>query len=239
MPAFDIPSEAFKEAALRSEKIRIVGLLGVLAALVMVVVVRFLADGSNAGFFLQSLALVGGLIAYEAVMYAIVRRAIEADQELPYWVWGGNLFIETLVPTIGIFMLIGSAYMGPYQALVAPAGLVYFVFIILSTLRLSPVLSALTGVFAASGYLAAVAYAFSNNPPPDPGTGDFELPVYLTYATLLLIGGVVAGAVARQWVIREGIGRRRQHRFFSTSPCVGGRPDRLRSGDVRHRSTRH
>ncbi len=108
MPAFNIPSEAFKEAALRSEKIRIVGLLGVLAALVMVVLLRFLADSSNAGFFLQVCALLGGLIAYEAVMYAIVRRAIEAEQDLPYWVWGGNLFVETLVPTIAIIMLVAS-----------------------------------------------------------------------------------------------------------------------------------
>ncbi len=133
MPESAISSEAFKQAAQRSEKVRILGLLVVLAVMLLVVIARILVaeTGEEVAFYLRAAVVAVGLMAYEAVMYGVVRRSIVSAQELPAWVWGLNLFVETVVPTIGMFMLIGSSYKRPFQAHVAPAGLVYFVFIIL------------------------------------------------------------------------------------------------------------
>ncbi len=86
--------------------------------------------------------------------------------------------------------------MEPYQALISPVDRLYTVFIILSTLRLTPFLSQLTGIYAALGYFAGVAYTYSFFPYPE--SGAFTLPVFATYGALLLLSGFVAGGVAGQ-----------------------------------------
>jgi serine phosphatase RsbU (regulator of sigma subunit) len=106
-------------------------------------------------------------------------------------------------PSVALLVLTNSAFMGPYRALVAPAMLSYFFFIILSTLRLSPLLSLLTGIFAAGGYLFVVAYTFRRFPNPPPDAGALAPGDYVTHGVFLLFGGLIAGAVARR--IREHV----------------------------------
>jgi serine phosphatase RsbU (regulator of sigma subunit) len=88
--------------------------------------------------------------------------------------------------------------MGPFQALVAPALLTYFFFIILSTLRLSPSLSLLTGILASTGYLAVFFYTLMSYPNSETNLTAFSLPVYFIYAGLILVSGIVAAFVAGQ-----------------------------------------
>jgi serine phosphatase RsbU (regulator of sigma subunit) len=87
---------------------------------------------------------------------------------------------------------------GPYRALTSPTVLAFFLFIILSTLHLDPVLSWLTGGFSAAGYAAVSIYAFhllqvgaANENPLSYGTS-------FSYSAFLLLGGFTAGAVAYQ-----------------------------------------
>src|SRR5438477_201037 len=84
-----------------------------------------------------------------------------------------------------------------YRPLASPAVLVFFIFIILSTLRLSPWIGALSGTVAAVTYICAALY-LGWRPPllgaPAPVT---QTSVSL-YAVTLLLGGLVAGAVAGQ-----------------------------------------
>jgi len=125
----------------------------------------------------------------------------------------------TLFPTFGILILTGSPFAGPYRALLAPAGLIYFFFIILSTLRLDPLLSRLTGLFSAIGYLSVTAYTYRNFSLPENAGDLLTLPVFITYAILLLIGGFIAGAVAGQIrvhvqaALREAETRRKMERM--------------------------
>ncbi len=199
MSAPEIQSEAFKSAALRSERIRIIGMMAVPAVMLLLLLVRALVSPSGAETQLlqRGAVLLLCLTAYEYLMYLVVNRVIRAEQTLPSWTWVLNLFIETLVPTIGLLLITNSAFMGPYRALVAPACLFYFVFIILSTLRLNPSLCRLTGLFSAGGYLAVMAYTYSQYP-AGPGSSGFPIQIYLTYAALILLGGFAAGAVTVQ-----------------------------------------
>ena len=114
------------------------------------------------------------------VMLKQVSRKIQESQDFPGWFWGVNLFIETLLPTGLLFLLTESPYFGPYRALVAPAVLAYFLGMILSTLRLSPLLSRLTGLYSAGGYLAVAAYTFRNYPRPNIYPSGFVLEVILS-----------------------------------------------------------
>jgi serine phosphatase RsbU (regulator of sigma subunit) len=191
----EIQSEAFGQAVLRSERIRVVGLLATLTVLLLVSAIRALLIGTSEEVSLLPVivALIGGMIAYESWMLILVKRRIRARQDLPTWRWVTNLFIESLFPTLGLFLLTENPSLGPYRALVAPAVLAYFFFIILSTLRLNPTLSQLTGTFSGVGYLVLTGYTFWHYPFVQ---GAFSLPVYLTYALMIVLGGFVAGAVA-------------------------------------------
>jgi serine phosphatase RsbU (regulator of sigma subunit) len=196
----EIQSEAFKQAALRSERIRIIGLLGGAVAMLTVAALRALLFGSSEE--IRSLpgiiVLLVSLMAYESLVLVLVNRLVQSGRDLPSWASLLNLFIETLFPTIALLLLTQSAFWGPYRALVAPAVPVYFYLIILSTLRLNPSLSWLTGLFSAAGYLAATGYTYWKYPDPAPGLSLFPVEIYLTYAAAILIGGVIAAAVAGQ-----------------------------------------
>jgi serine phosphatase RsbU (regulator of sigma subunit) len=189
-----IASEAFRRAQLRSERTRIVGFLLALSALGAIVVARTLITGApeERELLPPVLLLVGALLAYEAALLAAVNRHIAAERELPRWLWPVNLAVEVLAPTVALFLLTGTQVLGPYRTLVAPVVLAFPMLIILSTLRLDPRLCGLIGILSGAGYSIAVAYTFSRYPkPPDA----FDLPIYVTFALLLVLMGLLAGGV--------------------------------------------
>jgi adenylate cyclase len=110
----------------------------------------------------------------------------------------GYAFIETSLPTLVIVYY--ATIMGAAQALLMPTAFVYFVFILLSTLRLDFALSAFTGLVAASEY-AAVALLGN----VDGGAGEVSidpmltsLPHHLGKACILFVAGISAGFVAQR-----------------------------------------
>ncbi|MCM3902659.1 MAG: hypothetical protein ND866_13210 [Pyrinomonadaceae bacterium] len=192
-----IQSEAFRRAALKSESYRIIGLLCVLCAVFVFAIARDLAAGEFRLLVTQTL-FFSFAVAGEALVLVIVKRAVRLGRDVHPAVWVLNVLMESLFPTLGLLLLIESQYIDPYRSLVAPVVLVYLLFIILSTLRLSPMLSLLTGVFSALGYLAVTLYTFAQYANPDAGTVVFPSVLYFFYAGLILAGGIIAAAVAGQ-----------------------------------------
>jgi adenylate cyclase len=113
----------------------------------------------------------------------------------------GYAFIETSLPTLVIVYY--ATVVGAVQALLMPSAFVYFVFILLSTLRLDFALSAFTGLVAAVEYAAvALLWDFFSY---DAGATDAavdpmlsSLPHHLGKACILLVAGISAGFVARR-----------------------------------------
>ena len=194
--AESVEHRSFQRAALRSESHRIVGILGLLCILLLGVVARNLA--ASQGWLLAVQTVVLALaIGYETLASIIVKRALRTDQPVPRVFWIVNVLIEAAIPTLGLFILVESQVVNPREALVAPAVFLYFIFIILSTLRLSPGMSLATGVLSALGYVAVVFYVRGSYADADDGTS--VLPFrYLIYATLILLGGIAAAIVASQ-----------------------------------------
>jgi serine phosphatase RsbU (regulator of sigma subunit) len=189
-----IKSKAFQLAALKSERYRIVGLLCLLGALMLYAIVRDFLAGELRLLLAQTFVLIL-VIAYEAIMLLVVQRALKRGAQVPGRIWVLNVLIETQLPTIALLLLIETRFMATAQALVAPAVLLYFLFIILSTLRLSPGLSLLTGIMSALGYLGVVVYgseSLTRTPVAMP------LGIYFVYAGLIFAGGCVAAMVAGQ-----------------------------------------
>jgi serine phosphatase RsbU (regulator of sigma subunit) len=187
-----IESRAFQRAELESESHRIVGMLVLLGVLMLYVVLRGAVTGESRLLAAQMAVLVTAA-AYEAAMLAIVKRALKNDREVNIGVVILNVFIETQLPTVAILLLIKSGAVQPQIALLSPAVLLYFLFVILSTLRLSPALCILTGLSAVGGYVAVTLSMGIRDTAALDG-----MPIYLLYAILIYSGGVVAAIVAGQ-----------------------------------------
>jgi serine phosphatase RsbU (regulator of sigma subunit) len=199
MKTEQIKSEAFRKATLTSESYRIIGLLTLLVALVVYTFARGLALEQWRLLAAQALLLLLA-IAYEGYVLSAVKLALRENRDVPPATWLLNVLVETQIPTLALVVLIRNQTLNPYLLLVAPAILVYFFFIILSTLRLSPVFSILTGILSAMGYLTVAFYTFVSYPVEQGNFPSFSLKIYFVYAGLIVGGGAVAAFVA--WQIR-------------------------------------
>ncbi len=128
------------------------------------------------------------------VLYAtekMIRSGTRASAARRY----GYAFVETSLPTLVIVYY--ATILGPVQALLMPSAYVYFLFILLSTLRLDFALSAFTGLVAAVEYAAlALFWGSLDTTVQEPVLA--SLPQQLAKACILLVAGVAAGFVARR-----------------------------------------
>jgi serine phosphatase RsbU (regulator of sigma subunit) len=195
----EIKLQSFQLAQLRSERARIIALLGAFGSLLGLILIRVisLAEGqrSEAWPFAVPLAV---MTAYEVVLLRLVRRAIVSGRRVSAATWAADVFIESLLPTTTLFLQIHTSFVGPHRALTSPAVLVYFLFIILSTLHLKPTLSHLAGALSAAGYVAISVYTFLRFPQVAAADKLLVYGTFFSYAALLLLGGFAAGAVASQ-----------------------------------------
>jgi len=197
MSAEHIESHAFYRATLNSEWYRIAGLLGVLGALMVYTIARALAFGEFRLLLAQTVVLAI-VIAHEAIMVRAIRRALKHDKDVSPAAWMLNVFVESQLPTVALFLLLTNHWLTPSQVLVAPAVMVYFLFIILSTLRLSPSLIVLTGLLSALGYLMVASYAAAKFENAAARPAALPRAVYFTHAGVILVGGILAAVVAVQ-----------------------------------------
>ena len=189
-------SRAFERASLKSESYRVIALLCVLGALALWVVIRGVVT-QNYLLLVGQIVILAFVISHESVMLHHIKTALRDDEAVVPELWVFNVFIESQLPTVALFVLLLAQWMTPYQVLVAPAIAIYFLFITLSTLRLRPSLTFITGLLSALGYLLLILFVelrFSDSAPAD----RFPFAVYLVYAALILVAGIIAAVVARQ-----------------------------------------
>src|SRR3982751_1597304 len=157
MGAEAVKSKAFQRAALKSESYRVIGILVLLAVMLLFVIGRALLTDQYLIVAIQGGALLL-IAAHEATILRAIKSSLKGDGEVGPEKWVLNVFIESQIPTIALFVLLATKWFTPHQVLVAPVVLVYFLLIILSTLRLSPTLALLTGILSSLGYLFVVFY---------------------------------------------------------------------------------
>jgi len=201
-----IDSRAFQKAQLRSERIRVIAILTALAALAVFDLIRilWLREKMTYEDWLVPAVLFSAALGYEGIMLRRLGRAMRLGRDLETRARVLNVFVETLFPTIALVVSIVLGYMGPYLTLVSPTVLVYFIFIVLSTLSLQPLLSLLTGISSASGYLAVAVYVLLQNPKPESAPSSLPIEYYLTYTFLICTAGLTAALVSGQ--IRRHVG---------------------------------
>ena len=184
-----VQSEAFHRAEITSESYRTTGLLCLLIALTIFVIARGLVIGD---FLLPALqlAFLAVVLVHEVRMLRALKRTLRNEGEVTSDKWLINVVLESQIPTVALLLLLTGPWLTPEQVLLAPAVLLYFLLIILSTLRLNPSLIVLTGLLSAVGYLFVTFYTASKFQNALPMT------VYFIYASLILAGGILAAVVA-------------------------------------------
>lgn len=187
--------QALSQEILRTELIRIKALIGTAAFLSVVLwsIYFFAPDAINRVWmghlkpaYLYSILVP--FILFELWVHAVIKRHLELNRDIPTFRRYFGALVETSMPTVALALHIDN--MGPVQALGFVVPLVYFIFIILSTLRLDFWLSTFTGAVAAIE-LFCMAMFYQPDPPPD-------LFYHAARSTIVLICGMLAGAVGLQ-----------------------------------------
>jgi adenylate cyclase len=139
--------------------------------------------------------ILTSFILFEWWVHRAIRRHLKLDQDVHVLRRYVGALIETSIPTLLLWLQIRS--MGPVQALGFVVPMIYFIFIILSTLRLDFWLSTFTG-FVASAQLFALAMYYK------PGGPDAEPQIYYHFSRSLVLFacGILAGTVGMQ--LRRG-----------------------------------
>lgn len=216
---------------MRSEIQRVQVLAIVLGGLLVVTLAAFnLLPGLIRSMFHGGLAWwvplagIGPFVLYELVVLTVLRRRAAQDKDFPRYARFGNAFFETSMPSVMIFVL--SHHMPTEAVFGFWPPLIYFVFILLSTLRLDFWLSLWTGIVAAvQQFLLAwwfIPLEFITDVPAH------SLTYNLSRSFVLLgsgaIAGVVAGSLRRQFEtsVRAAAARDRVTNMFGqhVSPAV-------------------
>jgi adenylate cyclase len=142
---------------------------------------------------IQLYAVFVPFVLFEFMALYLLNRRLVTHRDVPTLRRYLSASIETSLPTFALYLHMN--WMGPAQALGFTAPLSYFIFIILSTLRLDFWLSSFTGLVAAAELFAM---AMLYHPADFAGEPTSEFGYQLIKSVMLLIGGILAGSVGVQ-----------------------------------------
>ena len=194
---------ALRREVMRSELIRIKALIATTCIIVVLIwainlldpkVVQHLWHGQMEPERLYKILIP--FLFFELWIHSNIKRSLEKDRDISIYRRYLGVLIETTMPTLALRLHIDS--IGHADALGFVGPFAYFIFIVLSTLRLDFWLSTFTGFVAASQlFYMAVFYqpAGFSEPPPD-------IYYHAARSVMILICGVLAGAVGVQ--LRRG-----------------------------------
>jgi adenylate cyclase len=195
-PSTQVPAEfrhSMMRQILRTEVVRVTAVIVVTSGLALTSLALYLVAPAGIdriwhGQFAPPyvLAVVVPFVAFELVVLYLVKQRIALDRDVPVLRRYLGSFIETSLPTVVLALQID--HMGATEALGFAAPLVYFLFIVLSTLRLDFWLPAFTGLVAAVE-LFAMAMLYHPDLPRN-------VEYHLLRSLVIFICGLLAGAVA-------------------------------------------
>lgn len=189
---------ALTQEVMATELLRIKALIGttVLLATILWILYFFAPEkisqvwhGNLKPHYLYS--IIVPFILFELWVHGAITRHMREGRDLPLFRRYLGALVETSMPTVALALHINS--MGSVAALGFVVPMIYFIFIILSTLRLDFWLSTFTGFVAAAELLAMAIFYH-----PDTTSQEANVVYHTARSLILLICGVLAGAVGHQ-----------------------------------------
>lgn len=195
----DSYDDALRREILRSELQRMRALAIILAILLAVTLIAAnLFPELNQRMFRKGIAGwlplvgIGPFLLYELAALTFLRLRLAQDKDFPRPARFANALIETSLP--GVIIAALSFHMDPHVVFGFWPPLLYFIFILLSTLRLDFWLSLWTGTVAAIQQMILVLWLLPITPWGN--IPDETLIYHFSRSVVLLTAGVVAGVVA-------------------------------------------
>jgi len=193
-PPLTETSIAFRQAILKSETKRILGVISFVLFFALLAAVRIFVMGSAMSRW--GLVAAALIVLFELLLLRYVNRALRCGEAVPRLIWNATIALESLFPAVGITFLASSRLLPDYRPLATPWVLVFFPFILLSVLRLSPGLCYITGVCSTIGYLVAAFVSGWRFTGSDGFTATETAIAY--FAAVILATGILAAGVATQ-----------------------------------------
>ena len=196
-PVPDDFQRALTQEVMGTELLRIKALIATAVVLCVIVGIVYLFateavsrvwHGNLTPLYLYS--IIGPFIMFEWWVHGAIQRHMRRGLDLPLYRRYLGALIETSMPTVALAVHIDS--MGSVAALGFVAPMIYFIFIILSTLRLDFWLSTFTGAVAATQLFCMAMFY---HPAGGAETGIFY---HAARSLIVLVCGVLAGAVGHQ-----------------------------------------
>jgi adenylate cyclase len=192
-------THALMQQVLRTELIRIKALIGTAALIAVMLWTIHTIDPKAVDHLWHGrlkpndlFAILIPFILFELWVHTVISRHLRLDRDIAVARRYLGALIETSMPTLALALHIDS--MGSVEALGFVVPFTYFIFIILSTLRLDFWLSTFTG-FVAAVELFGMAMFYhrtgSADPPPD-------IYYHAVRSVIVLVCGMLAGAVGLQ-----------------------------------------
>lgn len=192
--------DALTREILLTERLRVKAVIGTASLLIgAFILLHFVApsvlDRISHGRYdiAQQLSVFVPFVLLELGVLYLLNQRLAMHRDVPTLRRYISALIETSMPTFVLYTHMN--WMGPAQALGYAAPLAYFLFIVLSTLRLDFWLSTFTGFVAASELLAM---AMLYHPPGFAGEPPTEFGFELIRSIMFLLAGILAGAVGVQ-----------------------------------------
>jgi len=163
--------------------------------------------------------IIGPFLAYEIVALLVMHYRLARRSTFPTAARFANALMETSLPTVILWRV--NEFTTPAVAFGTWPTMLYFIFIVASTLRLDFVLPAFTGIVAAAGYLGVATWVLSFQ-------GIATNPNHVIKAAFMVVAEAVAGLVAVRLrakfgrAIEEAMSRERVTNLFGqhVSPSV-------------------
>jgi len=191
-----IDSQAFRKALLASERRRIYGVIAFLLVFAMAIAARIEIFGSRMSPW--GVMFLLAMVAYELWTLYEVGKALQTSHHLPDWLLWCNILAEVIVPVLGVAYFSSPSLAVGYRAVATPWVLAMFPLIMLSVLRLNPLVSQLLGLVAACGFLASASYLGWRLNIQELRTHTVPETAVIFYAVILLASGFIAGMVSSE-----------------------------------------
>ncbi len=143
------------------------------------------------------ISFMGLMMVYELIIGGLMQYRFRRGLSVPEFGKYGNATAE-IVALAYVLYLLSDGFAAPVNVMLSPLALVFFFFIILSTLRLNLALSAYTGILSGLVYTGMSLYFLTRS---DTRLLDSFLQtpfLYVAKGVILSMAGVAAGYVARQ-----------------------------------------
>jgi serine phosphatase RsbU (regulator of sigma subunit) len=191
----NINSHAFARALLRTEYLRVIGVISIIGVFALTGAIRIFLFGSHMNHI--GLYAAVALIAYECLVLRRIKHSIQGASHIPDWFWTVNVAIEMSMPSLGVAFLASDRLLQAYRPLATAWVLLYFPLLVLSTLRLSFLASSIAGITGSVGYLLA-AHHDGWHLKADLASNAVTHSAVPFFAIMICASGFIAGLVARE-----------------------------------------